>query len=97
MHHHHATSDQHEELRKLRIKRDYDDLQKLQIWLNNHNPYDPERNQLQSLATGIVADEPVDCDEIQKSLDGISLAKATVKRSDRVVTLGMSKNTVKTC
>lgn len=53
----HTISDQYEEMGKGRVKRDFQDLQKLIGWLKNHNPFDQNRSHLQTLDTGLIVDE----------------------------------------
>ena len=47
--HKHVTSDQHEEMGKSRMQRDYSDLQKVLEWFETSNPFDVNRKHLQSL------------------------------------------------
>ena len=89
------TSDQHEELGRSRIQRDFNDLQKLITWFDyqSHDPFDSTRQKLQSLDSGMIANESVNCDNaeqvgmnIQENLDKIPLSEASVKRSEQTVT-----------
>ena len=98
------TSDQHEDLGKNRLQRDYNDLQKLITWLDyqSHDPFDPNRTKLQALDSGLIAAESVTSDDaesigmcIQRSLDNVSLSEASVKRSQQAVTLASLKPSVK--
>ena len=98
---HHITSNQHEEMGQSRIKRDYDDLQKLLALFDTCDPFDPSREQLQSLTSGIIAGADVNCDEaedvgykIQKKLDGVTVANAKISRADQAVTIGKPDQTV---
>ena len=100
--HHHATSDQHEEMGKSRLSRDYHDLMKILEWFETNDPFDSNRNQLQSLSSGLIADESINCDnvekvghEIQAKLDNVSITKATVKRKEQVKSLASLKNIVR--
>ena len=85
------TSHQHAELGQSRMRRDHKDLQKVMEWFEyeTHNPFDPKRTSLQSLITGMIADESINCDDaerighmIQLDIDGQSVSNATIKRSD---------------
>ena len=100
--HYHNTSDQHEELGKSRIRRDFDDLQKILEWFEVLNPFDSTRTSLQSLSSGLVADESVNCDDAEEAgmkihakLEQQSISKCTIKRADQVRTLGTLRNVVK--
>ena len=99
------TSFQHDDFGKGRLQRDFSDLEKaVKNWLNmpSHNPFDQNRTTLQALDSGLTADEKVNCDEaeevgkkIQKKLDGSSWTVATVKRSEKAVTLVSLKPTIR--
>ena len=100
----HRTSDQHEELGHSRQLRDFNDLQRLITWFQyqSHDPFDPDRHQLQALDSGLIADETLNCDDaecvgnsIQESLDGISLGESTIKPSTQAVTLRSLKPSIK--
>ena len=47
-----ATSEQHVEMRVSRIKRDFEDINKMITWLQNHNPFDDTDPSLRSLSFG---------------------------------------------
>ena len=71
-------------------------------WFDAYDPFDAGRTDLQSLFTGLLADETTNCDKceevgkmIQSKLDGYCFAKATVKRADQVKTFGHLTNVVK--
>jgi len=98
----HSSSDQHEEMGQTRIQRDFDDLQKVFQWFETNNPFDSNRVELQSLSTGLIADETINCDEvenvgqrIQSQIDGLTVAKASIKRKDQVKSLASLKNAVR--
>ena len=100
----HKTSDQHEDLGKSRLQRDYNDLQKLTTWLDDqsHDPFDANRTVLQALDSGLIADESITCDDaesigmcIQRNLDDVSLSEASIKRSQQAVTLASLKPSIK--
>ena len=100
--HLHTTSEQHQELGHSRIKRDYEDLQKVIEWFKERNPFDSERKELQSLSSGVTADDTVNCDETEKVgqqihdvLDKKSVQKCTIKRALQLNTLGSMKNIIK--
>ena len=84
----HKTSEQHIELGKSRIKRDVTDLEKLYSWFLQHDPFDVNEHSLRCTSTGLTApdDDCINCDRaeeigkgIQLTLDGVSVAEATVK------------------
>ena len=92
----HKTSEQHIELGVSRVKRDNDDLEKLQSWLKIHSPFDKNETALKSLSTGLIVGDGmnVNCDEadkvgqsIQEKLDAICVEDASIKQNDRVITL----------
>ena len=56
---HHKTSNQHAELGASRIKRLSDDLEKIKLWIENHNPFDDNKPLLRSIATGLTARKEV--------------------------------------
>lgn len=98
------SSLQHEELGKTRLKRDFIDLEKIKGWLDlsSHNPFDSDRTSLQALDSGLTANEEVNCDQaeligqlIQESLDGLPWNGASVKRSEKAVTLATLKPSIK--
>ena len=64
---HHKTSHQHEEIGKNRMKRDFNDLQKLILWFSStsHDPFDTNRQSLQTLDSGMIADENINCDDAE--------------------------------
>ena len=100
--HTHSTSDQHEELGKSRASHDQNDFEKVANWINEMDPFDVNRVQLQSLTSGLTANENVNCDEaesvgqkIQSKLDDQIFSRCSVKRSDQVTTLASMKNVVK--
>ena len=92
----HKTIEQHVELGKSRIKRDVTDLEKLCSWFHQHDPFDVNEHSLRCISTGLTTsdDDCINCDRaeeigkgIQLTLDGVSVAEATVKRSHQVRTL----------
>ena len=100
--HTHSTSDQHEELGKSRISRDQKDFDEVAIWINEMNPFDANRVKLQSLTSGLTANEHVDCDNaetvgqnIQNKLDDQIFLRCSVKRGDQVTSSASMKNIVK--
>ena len=92
----HKTSDQHIELSISRCKRDVEDLSKIQMWFDQHEPFNQNEGRLRSLSSGLTATDSdgVNCHKteeigakIQQQLDNISVAEATVKRSEQVKSL----------
>ena len=82
---------------------DYSDLQNVMEWFETSNPFDVvNRKHLQSLSSGLVADETINCDhvenvghELQSKLDCIAVTKATIKRKEKVKPLAALKNIVR--
>ena len=50
------------------MTRDHKDRQKVMEWLEyeTHNSFDPKRTSLQSLITGMIADESINCDDAER-------------------------------
>ena len=97
-----VSSHHYEELGVTRQKRGTEDLDKISSWFKIHNPFDSNRTQLQSLSTGLIADDKINCDEtgnlgcsIQMKLDNLKFSEASVKRKDRVTTLASLNNQIK--
>ena len=73
------TSEQHVNLSSSRIKRDNEDLEKLLLWFDAHEPFDRNEPSLKSLSSGIMAstDDDINCDDAQtvgeKSQEGLSM------------------------
>ena len=91
----HTTSEQYIELGS-RCRRDVQDLNNTQEWFNDHDPFDINEERLRSLSTGLTASkgDGVNCDkteevgkEIQRKLDNITVADASVKRKDTIRSL----------
>ena len=100
--HLHTTSDQHEELGSSRVKRDFDDLQKIISWFEERNPFVGIGSDLQSLSSGVTADEIVNCDDaeavgnkIHEALDDKPFVKSLIKRTHQVKTLGSLSHIIK--
>ena len=75
---------------------------KISSWFRIHNPFDSNRTQLQSLGTGLIADDKINCDEkeslgcsIQVKLDNLKFSKVSIKWKDRVTTLTSLNNPIK--
>ena len=90
----HVSSEQHVELGVSRKRRDNIDLQKMISWFNYHNPFLITDPCLKSLSTGIIATEEINCDDaetvgenIQKSLDNLTVEEAKVSKKDQTKTL----------
>ena len=100
---HSGTSDQHRDFRPASQSRDISDLCIFVQWLDAHPPfvtYEPDI--LFSLATGIVADGSVNCDDAlhigqcsMKKMTGKAFSEVTLRRKDRVKSLAAMRNTVK--
>ena len=92
--HAHTTSDQHKELGKTRIMRDYTDLNKMIDFFSTHNPFDLKRESLQSLSTGLIANGNINCDDAEEigrnihiKLDNTLYGAELIKKKDLVITL----------
>ena len=59
-----ATSEQHVEMRVSRIKRGFEDINKMITWLQNHNPFDDTDLSLRFLSSGQASNEKdgINCD-----------------------------------
>ena len=88
-------SEQHQDLGKSFLQRDYNDLQKLITWFNHQsrNPFDSNRTYLQASDYGIFADDSITCDDaknigriIQQRLDNVALSDAFIKQSQEAIT-----------
>ena len=91
----HQTSEQHQELGKSRIKRDWDDLQKVVAFFQQFNPF-VGKEKLQSIFSGLKVskNDGVNCNDVEKvgftiqqKLDGFNYVDVSIKRNDRVKTL----------
>ena len=89
--HQHQTREQHIELGEARLKRDNNDLIKVQKWFERHNPFDESDTNLKSIYSGVVAssDSGINVDvieqvgeQIKKSLDEKTLQTAVIKKKD---------------
>ena len=90
----HVSSEQHVELGVSRKRRDNTDLQKIISWFNNHNPFSFTEPCLKSLSTRLIATEGISCNDaetvgenIQKSLDNLTVEEAKVSKKDQIKTV----------
>ena len=90
----HVSSERYVELGVSRKRRNNIDLQKMIGWLNDHNPFSITEPCLKSLSAGIVATEGINCDDaetvgenIQKSLDNLTVEEAKISKKDHIKTL----------
>ena len=97
-----VSSHHHEELGVTQQKRDAEDLDKISSWFKIHNLFDSNKTELQSLSTGLIADDKINCDEteslgcsIQMKPDNLKFSEASIKRKDRVTTLASLNNQIK--
>ena len=89
------TSEQHIEFGTSRCNHDFKDLSNILEWFNEHEPFDLNEQRLRSLSSGLTAtDDGLNCDKteqvgakIQALLDNVSIANASIKRSEQVRTL----------
>ena len=89
----HRTSEQHIELGESRIQCDNADLENIESWFDQYNPFQVNEPNLRSLASGLTScnEDQINCDNaelvgyrIQKSLDNVNIDSASIKRNDRV-------------
>lgn len=100
---HTTSSEQHKDLRPSTQSRDKKDHDTFVQWLTAHPPFAGyEADQLVSVATGIVADASVNCDDAvtvscaaASKLDGQRLTDIKLHRTDKVKTISDKSNTVK--
>ena len=92
----HKTSEQHIELGASRSTRNCEDVSKVQICFDQHEPFNSNEHRLRSLASGLTASDGdgINCDKtkevvlkLQKQLDNISVLEASIKRSEQVKSL----------
>lgn len=92
----HTASEQHKEWGESRSKRDYEDLKHIEEWFDHHEPFDMNEPRLRSLSSGLTASEGdgINCHKteeigmaIQKQLDNVKVAEASIKRSNKVKSL----------
>ena len=92
----HDTSDQHNDLGSSRSNRDFHDLNDIQQWLDQHEPFDLTEERLRSLSSGLIAadDDCINCDKveeigarIQEQLDNLSILDASIRRKDQIQAL----------
>ena len=99
---HSGTSEQHKDLRKSTQSRDIKDRGVFVEWLQAHPPFAGyEVSSLVSLATGIVADASVNCDnaveigeKAASEMSGKKFTNITLRRNDKVKTIGTKDKTV---
>ncbi len=90
----HKTSEQHVELSSSRCSRDFQDLSKIKEWFDQHESFNLDENGLCSLGLTAADGDGINCDRaeevgarIQKKLDHVSIAQASLKRKDQVKSL----------
>ena len=91
------SSEQHADMSNSQRQHDYKDCKRFVDWLTTRNPFNISDKDLHSISNGLVSIEgkdDVNCEKaeevsfsIQKSLDNLSLASATIKRNDQIKTL----------
>ena len=92
----HDTSEQHVDLGTSRSNRDFHDLNNIQQWFDQHEPFDLTEKRLRSLSSGLIAadDDCINCDKveeigarIQEQLDNLSIPDASIRRKDQIQAL----------
>ena len=89
----HDTSEQHVDLETFRSNYDFHDLNNIQQWLDQHEPFDLTEKRLRSLSSGLIAadDDCINCDKaeeigarIQEQLNNLSILDASIRREDQI-------------
>ena len=87
------TSEQHVQLTSRRITRDNKDLETMKEWFYLHISFNQNEPNLKSLASGLIADSKINCDDaesvgetIQSKLDNMIMEDISIKRKDIVKT-----------
>ena len=92
----HKTSKQHIEFLTSRSNRDFADLNTIQEWLDQHEPFTLNEPRLRSLSSGLMASDGggINCNKteevgvhIHRKIDNMSAVEASIKRSDQVKSL----------
>ena len=92
----HDTSEQHVDLETSRSNRDFHDLNNIQQWFDQHEPFDLTEKRLRYLSSGLIAadDDCIKCDKaeeigarIQEQLDNLSIPNASIRRKDQIQAL----------
>lgn len=86
-------SHQHVDSRDARITRDMEDVQKLQQFLREHNPFDDNDN-LRNIVTGLIGTEEINCHEAlsigiqaMKAINGKYFNEIKLSKKDKVISL----------
>ena len=98
---HSGTSEQHKDLRPASELKDNTDLSRFTQWLEAHPPFVQDLGLLVNIATGIVADSSVNCDnavQIGQSamikMTGKTYVNITLHRKEKVKPFSAMKNTI---
>ena len=98
-----SSSEQIKDLRSSRLDRELRDLESFIVWLRPHSPcmYTASES-LVSLATGVIADSTVNCDQAypigkvaSESITGQIFTTVQVKRKDKIIYFSSSRNAVR--
>ena len=91
-----TTSEQHVELASSHQQHDMKSMEKIILWFNTHNPFNPRMEALQSLSTGLTVlnGNNINCDDaenvgpqMQRKLDGVCFKEISMKRNDHIRSL----------
>ncbi len=89
-----VSSEQHKDMFKARMKRDYDDAIKVQTYLKNRDPFSLELSTLQNISTGQIASDSVTVVNtldigmsILKLMDGNNAGDYVLKKKNQAVTM----------
>ena len=99
-----TTSEQHVDMGRTRIKRDFNDLSAMVSWIKSRDPFDMSDITLRSISSGLAAtpEDGVNCDDaenigeaIQICMDNTIFAEISIKRKDQVKNLATLQNGIK--
>ena len=97
-----VTSEHHVDLRESSQRRDHADTATFVTWLNLHNPFQRASPLLASLASGVVANAAVNCDDAlfvgeasMKAMEGKLFSEIHLQRKNNVRSLASVTKAVK--
>lgn len=87
---HGGTTEQHVDFRPSRVRRDNSDMEKIDHWFDDHNPF-PTDSQIMSISSGIIGTENINCHlaseigtKLLNNLVGTNYDSVKFKRKDKV-------------
>src|SRR6218665_3713190 len=99
-----VTDNQHVDLGKSRVDRDFKDLVSILDWFNGHNPFNTSDSRLRCIASSLVASDShsVNCDKaeeigalIMAKMDKLAVSDVVLKKADQIKTLASLDKKVK--